>query len=69
MQKIRLIGFVLITAFLAACQSVPKSEGEIKEGGQFLEQNNRAQYSSEVFTSVGEVRGKVSGWQLSLIHI
>ena len=65
MHKIRLISFVLITAFLAACQSVPKSEGEIKEGGQFLEQNNREQYSSAAFTSVGEVRGKVSAWQLA----
>ena len=65
MQKMRLISFVLLVTMLAACQNVPKSEVEVKAGGQFLELNNREQYSSTAFVPIEQIRGKVSAWQLS----
>ena len=65
MKVFRIILSACCVLLIVACQNVPKSEGEVKAGGQFLEQNNREQYSSAAFSSIGEVRGKVSAWQLA----
>jgi len=46
MKVFRIILSACCVLLIVACQNVPKSEGEVKAGGQFLEQNNREQYSS-----------------------
>ena len=65
MKIFRIILAACCVLFIAACQNVPKSEGEVKTGGQFLELNHREQYASAVFAPIEQIRGKVSTWQLA----
>ena len=64
-KPLRLIVVLGCLFFIAACQNVPKSEVDVKPGGNQLVKNSNGQYTADAFSVPSEVRKKVAAWDLS----